>query len=116
MIDLEAIKARAQAATPGEWYVERCGDFDDPSFIIAGVVRDRYGDNALNCGSDEALGQFIAHARTDVPALVAEVERLTAERDIWQERAHNAEEALDRLKALADSIRAKQAARFRVDL
>ncbi len=77
-MDLDAIKARAAAATPGPWYVERGGEHGDPFWAIAAILRDPYGDNSLSCGSDREVAEFIAHARTDVPALVAEVERLEA--------------------------------------
>lgn len=80
--ELNAIEARAAAATPGPWWV-----YDDGR--SAGVVN---GDGstyhrpyrAMICGGDAHEGyfdgpdaDFIAHARTDVPALVAEVRRLT---------------------------------------
>ena len=85
MIDLDAIKAKLAATTPGpwEWGTTPWG---------SPVLRRRLGEQGLNVinadpsggeyelaidpgGSDAA---FIAHARTDVPALVAEVERLRA--------------------------------------
>ena len=78
-VDIDAIKARCEAATPGPWYAERGGEFDDPYYSIPSVCRDRYGDNSLMVGSDKATADFIAAARTDVPALVAEVERLRDE-------------------------------------
>ena len=83
-LDLEAIKARAAAATEGPW------EWDDPTIgqhwsrpePWATVV-----DDEVNCGGycyggssspikSDADGQFIAHAREDIPALVAEIERL----------------------------------------
>ena len=64
-IDLEAIKARAAAATPEPWTAEGpeiiCGD---EMYLIDGS------------GIEPANAEFIASARSDVPALVAEVERL----------------------------------------
>lgn len=48
---LNAIKERVAKATPGEWFYN--------SYTVA---------------------QFVAHARQDVPALIAEVERLEKER------------------------------------
>jgi len=51
-LDLDAIRARVDAATEGPW---------------------------------EASHEFAAHARTDIPALLAEVERLRAERDAAHE-------------------------------
>ena len=74
-LDLDAIEARANAATSGPWEVE-----------AAAVVCDRYEDERPGvCGPHDVDwpllaedAEFIAHARTDVPALVAEVRRLRA--------------------------------------
>jgi hypothetical protein len=56
--ELDVIGARANAATPGPW---TWPDWDDCSEQEA-----------------DANNEFIAHAREDVPALVAEVRRLRA--------------------------------------
>ena len=61
-IDLEAIEARANAASEGPWYEE--GWF----------TKDEDGDYVE---IEPAEAAFIAHAREDIPALLAEVERLT---------------------------------------
>lgn len=78
--ELEAIKQRVNAATPGPWeadYDPRTDGADqivDPQgfticfMSVPSVSVDFDGDT-----------DFIAHARADVPALVAEVERLRAE-------------------------------------
>ena len=70
---LLAIKARAEAATPGPWGIEH-------------VERRIWGGSERVCflfGQDrrqnENNGVFIAHARQDIPDLLAEVERLRAE-------------------------------------
>ena len=92
-LDLEAIKARSEAATEGPW------EWDNPTVgqhwsrpePWATVV-----DDEVNCGGycyggssspikSDADGQFIAHAREDIPALVAEVERLRAQPTITDE-------------------------------
>ncbi|WP_239934219.1 hypothetical protein [Streptomyces sp. CBG31] len=74
---LAEIAARAEAATAGPWCT-------DGAEIYQG---DEYAWDAFwvgeTCRADEADGgtvdaAFIAHARTDVPALLAEVERLRA--------------------------------------
>lgn len=68
---LDAIKARAEAATGGPWRVQLDG-FD------YGPWDEVYVDNARGecpctpCGVSNA--EFIAQSRTDVPALVAAVE------------------------------------------
>ena len=75
-LDLDAIQARADAATEGPWYVESSGDHH----IVPDVARWRGGmANALTFGGDFETAAFVAAARTDVPALVAEVRRLSAE-------------------------------------
>lgn len=72
---LDEIKAREQAATPGPWFTwadwlvhteTNVGQNGVPPKAVIGTF------NKLN-------PDFIAHARHDIPALVAEVERLTEE-------------------------------------
>ncbi len=67
-LELTAIKQRVEAATPGPWPLVKKGN-SVPSLAIEGI-----------CGvmsySRPANAEFIAHAREDVPALLAEVERL----------------------------------------
>lgn len=82
-LDMDAIEALANAATPGPWegeyliYRKKIDSNDDDCFI-AEIARD--GD-----------GPFIAATRSAVPALVAEVRRLRAalavfaDRDNWRE-------------------------------
>jgi hypothetical protein len=73
-IDIAAIKARADRARPGPWFRkdEHVIADDDHARLISTVcdwddVPQQYRD-----------AEFIAHAREDVPALIAEVERLRA--------------------------------------
>ena len=94
--DLEAIKARVAAATEGPW------EWDDTTIgqhwshpePRAVVVDDEvscmdycYGGSSNPIKSD-ADGQFIAHAREDIPALVVEVERLRAQLDNPRDEYH----------------------------
>lgn len=67
---LAAIKARAEAATPGPWGIEHV-----ERRIWAGSERVcfLFGQDRRQ---NENNGVFIAHAREDVPALLEEVERL----------------------------------------
>lgn len=74
--ELEAIKARVEAATPGPW-VDMGDTFYESVCSVPGlhtgvtpICMDPEGDDRPQ---DRA---FIAAAREDVPALVAEVERL----------------------------------------
>lgn len=74
-IDLDAIEARASAASPGPWQRgNRIGgpatELDDAQ--VYGPEMTIYDEGGH--GWEDA--EFIAHARTDVPALVAEVRRL----------------------------------------
>lgn len=75
------IRARAEAATDGPWE----SDSADPSIwspdviVIGNYTRaDDYNSAAWE-DATEADREFIAHARSDIPWLLAEVERLTAE-------------------------------------
>lgn len=71
-LDLDAIEARANTATPGPWAVS-----EDYSDVLApdGSQLASY----WNPTSETENGEFIAHAREDVPALLAEVRRLRAQ-------------------------------------
>lgn len=81
-LDLSAIKARAEAATPGPWsdlcYIVYAQTKPGSTFDIplADASLDECPFSHDQC---EANAQFIAHARTDIPALIAEVERLNGE-------------------------------------
>ena len=88
---LLAIKARAEAATPGPFKVfYRALDF--PSAFYESLWAE--GQKEVICAvshgkNDRADAEFLAHAREDVPTLLAEVERLRAgvgrlrEREEW---------------------------------
>src|SRR5690606_2755660 len=78
--ELEAIRKRAEAATPGPWDVDIpmdvCGECEneyeivESSVFLAPIVAElKIGANA----------EFIAHAREDVPKLLAEIDRLRNE-------------------------------------
>ncbi len=75
--ELAEIEARAEAATPGPWEVDndlsvftKDGGHGTPWTLF---------DTVGNEGEDSSNADFIAHARQDVPALVAEVRRLNEE-------------------------------------
>jgi hypothetical protein len=80
-LDLEAIKAREADASAGPWeakaYRVYSGDRSMGERIIAALWRP-WGP-VTGEGSIEADAAFVAAARSDVPALAAEVERLRAE-------------------------------------
>ncbi|MFJ3563248.1 hypothetical protein [Streptomyces diastaticus] len=100
---LAEIAARAEAATAGPW----CADGAE---IYQG---DEYVSYAFwvgeTCRADEADGgtvdaTFVAHARTDVPALLAEVERLRAELAARPTRAEAPRTERSRWQAVADAL------------
>lgn len=81
-IDLDAIRARAEAATPGPWVTDW-----DAGYVVQSalsLVADVHGepvraDDPLDyddTGQPDA--EFIAHARVDIPMLLDEIERLRA--------------------------------------
>lgn len=84
--DLAAIRERCQKATRGPWFFGRGADNCD--YIDYQAYPDERGGIAPTSNDDgrepiwwktcyrDEDGQFIAHSRTDVEALLAEVERL----------------------------------------
>lgn len=84
--ELDAIRRRTEAATPGPWEWDR-----DKSQWKNWIYPNRlYGDGMVTdviCADDyhmelrECDHAFIQHARTDIPRLLAEVDALTRERD-----------------------------------
>ena len=94
-LDLAAIEARANAASEGPWHTEEDVDGDDGPGMVFGPPREYVaetytGDESGRAVADAVAGgpaqqhanaRFIAHARTDVPALVARVRDLTAKLD-----------------------------------
>lgn len=86
--ELAAIKALVDAATEGPW---RTGDqWNSAGTVGVLSAKSTHGneDIVASCcdhGADPADAQFIAHARQDVPRLLAEVERLTAVVDAVRE-------------------------------
>lgn len=101
---LAEIEARANAATPGPWYAEHRG-------VVAGACReviDIVDDCAVSGWRDYPANQaFIAHAREDVPALVAEVRRLTAALDLARREGAEAmrEALIARFKGRVEYLR-----------
>lgn len=83
------IADRAEAATPGPWSVS-----PDYSDVLASD-----GEHLASYWH-EADGQFMAHAREDVPVLLAELAAVRAERDQARERALR--EAADHFNRMAD--------------
>jgi hypothetical protein len=68
MINLDDIEARSKTATPWPWINDPLGD----------VITEN-GVQICDYIAYDANREFVAHARADVPALVAEVRRLQGE-------------------------------------
>lgn len=114
LLDLAAIRARCDAATPGPWtYDEEAGYVD--------IGLPRYRSIAIGIEMDATTksdGDFIARARADVPALLAyvhDLEQELAENDRLrianaEERALTAEERLEQMTHERDEARAQLAA------
>lgn len=87
--DLDAIRARCEAATPGPWravaywYDGPMSDVMSPSGEPFCCVSFEKPDAAL----EDATAQFIAAARTDIPALLAYIDELERQRNVERERA-----------------------------
>lgn len=74
---LEQVRARAAAATPGPWEAWDTGDPPAEDEARAWIVTPGSLHLAtLYAGDPSANATFAAHAREDIPALLAEVERL----------------------------------------
>jgi hypothetical protein len=82
-INLDAIKARLAAATPGPWRVSRQNIDERPGTSeVCDLVNDCWvivEHNDLGRYEDDA--DLIAHAPADIAALLAEVERLRGHRE-----------------------------------
>lgn len=81
-LDVEAIRARCEAATPGPWFAATSNRRKDGIGVV-GRLADRGTGKAIAVFAGEprsrnADAEFTAAAREDVPALLAEVERLQA--------------------------------------
>jgi hypothetical protein len=94
-LDLDAIEARANAATPGPW---RVSTDNTPEYFmsIEGT------DGPICVFTDTAA--FIAAARSDVPALVAEVRRLKTRVLVAETRVMNKRAEIKRLRSDVERI------------
>ena len=87
--ELEAIRQRCEAATPGPWIGDRndgtikyamLGGKDGQAEVLK--VDHKNGESGFYCGDEvpyeqcEANEEFVKHSRQDIPALLAEVKRL----------------------------------------
>lgn len=76
-VDVAAIRARADAATEGPWVLFR----PDSAYTEVWVPRDNATLNLRNGQIEKRDAEFIAHARTDVPALLDRLAEAERQRD-----------------------------------
>lgn len=116
-LNLATVRKRAEAATKGPWqtgatpragevYFGTVVDPDDPT--EPGVL--------LGSVGTEADAEFIAHAREDVPDLLAEIDRLTRalreigkDRNTWARQLADAKDERDTAAAERDQERTRRA-------
>lgn len=99
-IDVEGIKARADAATPGPWEAfgkAVAAPIADGRCNCAGGIPESSYVHEPHCGLEPLIldvsladAEFIAHARQDVPALLDRIAELEAERDAMRPVVENA--------------------------
>lgn len=88
--ELQAIAARCSGATPGPWTVEEdsrpsimapvgTGGYMDGGHLATFMAMAKYDAAWGDKSSNSADANFIAHARTDVPKLLAFIQSLQAE-------------------------------------
>lgn len=104
MIDIAAIKARADKATAGPW------ELSPHSIGKGGWISGEHGsytDIVINAGTDRALtnADFIAHARTDIPALIAALEASEAARVKAEQERDALKEALKPFAKIGEYMR-----------
>ena len=91
-LDIDAIRARCNAATPGRWQKANDHIVDvhgpDGGALICDCEDLGSYEYSLSERDAEANAEFIAAARSDVPALLAEVERLRARVAELEDEAH----------------------------
>ena len=78
-LDLDAIEARATAATPGPWCTDSWEIYQGTKYepgLSAWIGETCRGTSSLE--QDRADAAFVAAARTDVPAMAAEIRQLRA--------------------------------------
>ena len=116
--ELRAIRERCEAATPGPWtYDEECGYIEVPpcgtiefkpswtrSVHFLARVHNNFVEGEDGLGFD---GAFIASARTDVLALLDEVERLTRELQVERCGVRPVDEQLQRFTDLLSESRSE---------
>ncbi len=115
--ELDAIQARADAATAGPWFSDYYPAGPCGAKVYREQIRRTYPEWVVACRPSAALNgpgkdarkqevadaAFIAHARTDIPALVAEVRRLRGENGELRPYADGAKRILLVTEAIAEA-------------
>jgi hypothetical protein len=86
---LEAIRQRAENATPGPWETCEISKLSHAKWF--GVLGGDSDDSLIDIGVDtlnENDATFIAHARTDIPALLDHIAELEAELEKYRKILH----------------------------
>lgn len=109
-VDVAAIQARVDAATPGEWFVVSENETVDGCAVevvsvMVGEGEGPYSYIAIECEHGAADAEFIAHARADVPALLAENARVEADLAVAVHEATTTRAALERVRELLNSTK-----------
>lgn len=107
-LDLEAIKAYCEAATPGPWYADFCVITLQDDKWRPLVETNFYGNRYDGCANAE----FVACARTDVPALVTEVEQLREDQARKRKRLTEQGIFINRFEAALDSTQRRLSAAY----
>jgi hypothetical protein len=84
---LAAIRERTNAASPGPWIVEDTPDLNRWVTSENSTLEANFGYRGNGNQSD---AQFVAHAREDIPLLLAEIDRLTTTLDVTIQRCATA--------------------------
>ncbi|QAU07226.1 hypothetical protein HOV03_gp87 [Gordonia phage Asapag] len=89
-LDLDAIEARAEAATPGPWHASKGGGSMGRDYP-GNITSDETGQIIFTQTGNSANTRFIAGARTDVPALIARVREIEGLAQTWMQAVENCE-------------------------
>jgi hypothetical protein len=79
--ELAEIRERAEAATPGPWFGIPNPDWSGANWRIARDANEPWGNFGQLAYVAPQNGPFIAHARTDIPALLSHIAAVEAQRD-----------------------------------
>lgn len=108
-MNIDQIKTRHEAITmgDGDWHRMK---YDDgslmPDFISAGQSKEGYSLDVIisECEKPENM-EFISHCPTDIPDLIAEVERLEAREEDWAKLLKSANNDVERLNEHINRLR-----------